>query len=80
MLETVCFYGDGFTSDTVLLGAKEQCGCPKIEEGLVRGNARDNTCIIVELHIPEPKLGGMSTGRYFGIFTGPKTEEKTNLD
>ena len=56
------------------------CGCPSIEEGLVQGIARNNTSSIVELHIPEPKLGGTSMGRYFGIFTGPKTDKKTNLD
>ena len=80
MLETSCFHGGGFTPDIVLLGVKEQCGCPSIKEGLVRGIARGNAGRIVELYIPEPKLGGTSMGRCFGIFTGPKTEEKLNLD
>ena len=57
--------------DTVILGVKEQGGCPSIQKILDRSVFRDNPRSIVELHIPEAKLGGAPVRSRFGVFTGP---------
>ena len=65
--------------DTVLMGVEKQSSCPSIQKILVRGVSWDNPRSVVELHVPEAKLGCASVGSCFGVFTGPQTEEQANL-
>ena len=67
-------HGNRLSPDTVLLSVDEDSDITGAEEVLVRGILLNDAVFVVEMHIPESELKGVSMWSRLGVFTRSQTE------